>query len=114
MTYRRVEHKELVSLAARTSDGASSWAEIGEYATARVYVDVTTVSGTSPTLDIAVQDSPDGDKAYSAKLFATITTPGQYAISLGEGEFGRYLRLKWTIGGTSPSFTFKVEILLRT
>jgi len=114
MSFRRVQLKELASLAERTGDGAGSYIEVGEFATARIFSEVQAVSGTSPTLDIVLEDSPDRTAAFQVATLATITTIGNFPITLSEGSFGRYLRAKWTIGGTSPVFKFRIWGLFRT
>lgn len=75
-----------------------------------VVLDCTAASGTSPTLDVEVQWSHDGTTWASAEsadsfgqLTAAATKVEQYAIK------GTHYRVKWTIGGTSPSFTFSVS-----
>jgi len=69
-------------------------------------LDVTAASGTTPTLDVAVQTSHDG---------ATWTTVASFARATGVGSerkrfsgLDRYVRAVATLGGTTPSFTFSV------
>jgi hypothetical protein len=70
---------------------------------------VTAVSGTSPTMDVVVQESDDtGTNWYDIYHFPRITATGQYRSPLipQTGNRVRYVR---TIGGTSPSFTNAVN-----
>jgi len=70
---------------------------------------VTAVSGTSPTMDVVVQESDDtGTNWYDIYHFPRITAAGQYRSPLipQTGNRVRYVR---TIGGTSPSFTNAVN-----
>ncbi|SRR5579884_1663226 len=80
---------------------------VGEGAEVRVELEVTgTVSGTSPTLDVKLQDSADGSSyADTGVTFAQITATGARQTRYWKAQPGRgYLRLRATVGGTSPSF----------
>lgn len=72
-----------------------------------VYVIVTAVSGTSPTLQVGIQDSPDGVSWATAVTSAVISAPGTYRIVLS-APLGNHIRHVLTIGGTIPSFTFSI------
>ena len=70
-------------------------------------------TGTSPTLDIKVQSSDTSGGTYSDITGATFTqvtgTASQQAITISKDEAKRYIRVVYTISGTSPSFTFSVN-----
>lgn len=72
------------------------------------YLDVGAASGTSPTLDVKLQDSDDNSSFsdVSGASFTQLTDTG--AEELRVTGFRRYVRAAATIGGTSPSFTFGV------
>ena len=86
-----------------TADVNSDIIDLGEESTARLFLDVTAVSGTLPTLDVTIQHSHDG------VTFATLATFTQKtAISSERKEFTgarHYLRAFYDVGGTLPSFT---------
>lgn len=65
---------------------------------------VTAVSGTSPTMDVVVQETFDGTNYYDLYHFPRITAIGQYQSPQMRltGIGIRYIR---TLGGTTPSFT---------
>jgi hypothetical protein len=95
----------------RTATGTTTAVDVGEATTARFRLLVTAASGTLPTLDVAIQQSHDNT------TFATIDTYQRVEAASTGQEFSkliefrntaRYLRLSYTIGGTSPSFTFSV------
>jgi hypothetical protein len=69
-------------------------------------IPVTAVSGTNPTLSVAVQESPDsGTNWYTVYTFPTITAIGSYTSPMITLT-GNRIRYVQTIGGTgSPSFT---------
>lgn len=96
---------------ARTATGATGTLT-GGYASAdslRAQLNVTAAAGTSPTLNVLIEDSVDGG--------ATWNTIGTFAQRVGAGRevinittpFSDTLRVSWTIGGTTPSFTFAVD-----
>jgi hypothetical protein len=98
----------LVASAARTSSGDSGvltgW---GVPASARVQLDVTAVAGTSPTLDVVVEDTLDGTNWNVVGTFAQKAAVGREVINLST-PFADRLRVRWTVAGTTPSFTFDV------
>lgn len=101
---------ESVSLhpsAARTATSTGSSIELGDRGTLRLLLDVTAASGTTPTLDVTVQTSHDGSTWRSLGTFTQAT-----AISSERKSFSgcdRFVRVSYTIGGTTPSFTFSVS-----
>src|SRR5512138_3179892 len=73
----------------------------------QLMVDVTAASGTTPTLDIVVEWSPDGSTWFVAQpvdSFTQITVAGK-VIKRFDIKAPRF-RVRWTIAGTTPSFTF--------
>jgi hypothetical protein len=111
---------------------------------ASFFVSCTTRSGTSPTLDVYLQHSIDNGASYiDFAHFAQITAAGVYEVSWAafsnatnntanvatvttgdavlaadrviNGQIcAKYFRLKWVIGGTNPSFTFRVDALCKS
>jgi hypothetical protein len=80
--------------------------ECERFASMRLKLDVVAVGGAAPTLDVVVQHSPDGATWTDLAAFAQKTT-----VSSEQKVFGpchRFVRPKWTIGGTSPAFAFSV------
>lgn len=73
-----------------------------------VSIPVTAVSGTSPTLDVVVQESDDsGTNWFDVYHFPRITAAGMYR-SPKLALSGNRVRYVQTVGGTSPSFTRSV------
>jgi hypothetical protein len=91
--------------AARSASGESAVFEFGDRAAARLQLDVTAASGTGPTLDVEVLVSRDGVNWYSAGTFTQ-----QVGVAKEDKLFllDRFVKLAWTIAGTTPSFTFSV------
>jgi hypothetical protein len=74
-----------------------------------IEIAVTAVTGTSPTLDVKVQES-DNDSDYNdVAVFPQITATGAYCRQVQSKK--AYLRLDYTVGGTTPSFTVKAGIV---
>lgn len=94
--------------AARTTTAAGPAVEVGDKIEIRdLKLTVTAASGTSPTLDVTVQTSPDASTWTSVGTFTQKTGAGtQTKNFIG---LDRYVQVAWVIGGTgSPSFTFDV------
>lgn len=105
---------ELLPPAARTTSGQSDQFNIGGYASGAVIeIRVTAASGTSPTLDVDLEDTFDGtnwNKVTDVNS-AAITAAGVTIVRLNlkNTPTTNRLRLNYTIGGTTPSFTFSVK-----
>ena len=70
-------------------------------------LNVSAASGTSPTLDVVVQDTVDGTNWNTIATFTQATAVTREVIRLTTA-FTDQLRVVGTIGGTTPSFTFAV------
>lgn len=86
----------------------------GGASTLRVQVNVTAASGTTPTMTVAIQDTLDGTNWNTVGITSSLTTTGVTILEIGAGlannhVFADRLRVQWTIGGTTPSFTFEVR-----
>ena len=67
--------------------------------------------GSSPTLDVTIEDSDDNSTfgALSGAAFTQVTgSASTQKLSISADECKRYVRVKFTIGGSSPSFDFSV------
>lgn len=77
----------------------------------QVNIPVTVVSGTTPTLDVTIEESDDtGTNWYRVYDFPRITATGIYR-SPHIPFFGNRVRYVQTVGGTTPSFTRAVNRL---
>lgn len=77
------------------------------------FLDVTAASGTNETLDVTINvyDSV-GDDWHLLATFDQKTTTGT-DVGYVEYGLGDRLSVTYTIGGTNPSFTFSVAVLLK-
>jgi hypothetical protein len=102
---------EVVASAARTTTGQSGTLSTHGARTLDVAVDVTAVSGTTPSLTLSVEWSTDGGTTWFvgdvADAFTAITAAAKRTRRF-DVKGGHY-RLVWTISGTTPSFTFAVD-----
>lgn len=77
------------------------------------FLDVTAVSGTTPTLDVKVQSfDPASGKYFTVASFPQITAAGQYVLKV-DGGLGHLCKVAYTLGGTSPSFTMSLGVSLK-
>jgi hypothetical protein len=89
--------------AALTASATTNGVELGDKGVGRLTLNVTAASGTSPTLDVTVQCSRDGVTWYDSGTFTQSTGVNtQRKIFL----LDRFVRAKYVVAGTSPSFTF--------
>ncbi len=108
MPYDVSRTETLVASGARTTNGDSGWIDgFGPAKTLRVQLDVTAFAGTSPTLDVVIEDTLDGTNANVLGTFAQRVGTGREVLNITI-PFAERIRVRWTIGGTAPSFTFSV------
>ena len=120
-------HKHFIAhaSAARTATGNSGefiFDDPNSLAMARFTLDITAVSGTTPTLVLTVEAfDPASGKYVTVLASASQNATGTIVLAVGPGlpvtanlsanaPMPRQFRIKWTIGGTTPSFTFSVGV----
>jgi len=114
---RRVAYPVLVlGSTAYTASGNTPNLPVAEFSELAVDVNVTAVSGTSPTLNLYLDRLGGDGNWYNIWASAQITAVGTVSTTVGAGcatnqAFGNWVRLRWVIGGTSPSFTFSASII---
>jgi len=94
----------------------SSTKDVSGYENLIIWLLVSAASGTLPTLDITIEHSPDGTNWYPLFTIPQITAALTQAYHvLGSADpFGQYLRGKYTVGGSGPSFTFSLATTAKT
>lgn len=99
-----------VASAAVTANGNSgALTGYGAPSSLRAQLNVTAASGTTPTLDVLIEDSVDGGTNWNTVgTFAQKTAAAREVINVTV-PFGDQLRVRWTVGGTTPNFTFAVH-----
>jgi hypothetical protein len=102
----------VVASAARTANGTSAAYGLGPSfplgQSIALEIEVTAVSGTSPSMALSVLWSEDGVNFGlndgSADTFAAITAVGNVVKTVPARA--PYMQLSWVLTGTTPSFTF--------
>ncbi|MEM2405645.1 MAG: hypothetical protein QXR05_10930 [Candidatus Methanomethylicia archaeon] len=104
-----VENVVLLPSAARTASGNTTDIDVGRFLYGEICIDITAVSGTNPTLDIYI----DGKDQYTGKYKVLFSHTGLNSVQTIWDTITllafRYIRVRWVVGGTSPSFTFSVS-----
>jgi len=73
-----------------------------------VELKVTGVSGTSPVLNVYVEGKFEDTGDYKPLVYQEgITGTGVWFFTITKLAF-RFIRVRWAVSGTSPSFTFGV------
>jgi hypothetical protein len=101
---------------AQVASGNSADLAVGGYAELTVDVNVTSLSGTSPTLQMFVDRKGADGVYYPIWQSATITAATAVSTTIGAGMsiaqgFGSLVRLRWVIGGTGPNVTFSGSMI---
>jgi len=91
---------------------ATAAGDFGPSKTIRAQLNVTAASGTTPTLTAYIEDTVDGGANWNqVAAFTAATAPGVQTINVTT-PFSDTLRVRWTVGGTTPSFTFTIAAYL--
>lgn len=112
MAYREISlHDSAARTATGTADAVKGFGGSSKIGAALV---VSAASGTNPTLDVVIQHSLDGTNWFDLMTFTQRTAAGSEYKVVSETQgttvnvVGDRLRAKYTVGGTTPSFTFSV------
>lgn len=103
----------ILASAARTATGQSTAFPIGGDDSLSVLVDITAVSGTTPSMTVNVEWSHDNVNwfiADPADAFTALTVAAK-RVKIFTVK-GLYARLNYTISGTTPSFTFSATAVI--
>lgn len=95
-----------------TSSGIGSTIQIGNTLIG-MFVNVSEVSGTLPTLIVKLQHSPNGTDWYDSGIVngSALSIAGLTSVlPSGTQYISENVRAAWTIGGLNPSFTFTVDV----
>lgn len=91
----------------KTATFSGNAVEVGDKGSACLDLVVTAASGSSPTLDVAIQTSSDASTWRAVAAFAQKIATGSERKSFT--GLDRFVRAVGTIGGGSPSFTYSVS-----
>lgn len=110
--FNNTKYMELHSAQARTSTATGTGVDSsGHYRNGVAMLSCGTVSGTSPTNTVTI-DGSDDNSAWTAAIatFTQCTAACSEAKAVRKAH--RYWRSVQTIGGTTPSFTCSVTLLM--
>ena len=103
------ENVTISDSSAKTASGNTDDIDVGRFNKAEVCVDVTAVSGTTPTLDVYLEGKDQLSGKYKEIWHpAQITAVTTVWLAITDLAF-KYIRLRWVVGGTSPSFSFSAS-----
>jgi len=91
-----------------TTSGNTNDIDVSTISAIELELKVTAASGTSPTLDVYIEGKFEATGDYKTLASQTgITSTGTWFFTLNPLIY-RYIRVRWVVGGTNPSFTFTV------
>lgn len=100
-----------------TATAYSATYDLSQFREALLLVNVTAISGTSPTFDVNYQISPDnGVTWYPMYTTTSQTAVGKTGKTLAASQgssLGNLVRLEFVVGGTTPSVTFDAYLVLK-
>lgn len=111
----------LITAQSATSTVTGTGVDLTQYAATgninfKVVMDVGTVTGTNPTLDVKIQESDSSGSGYTditGAAFTQVIATGTGAVELHTRTVKKYIRALGTIGGTNtPTFPFVVIALV--
>jgi hypothetical protein len=112
MSYKQTT---LLASAARTTSGntESTPVSVGWYKEADLFLNVSAASGGSPTLDVVIETQDPASGVWATLTsFTQKTTTGSELKTIST-NLGYRIAVKYTIGGSTPSFTFSVGVVLK-
>jgi hypothetical protein len=103
-----------VASAARTTTGTGTAFNTDDIGTIMATLVVSAASGTTPTLDVTLETSDAAGSTWTTVgtgfTQQTTTNAGLYKVHTA---LGYQCRWKWTIAGTTPSFTFAINTTVK-
>jgi hypothetical protein len=106
LQYRRKENLGAIFQGTVTTSTSTTDFDVSFYSSVRFMVKVTSVSGTTPTLDVYVEGKYLQTGDYEPLLSRTgITSPGTYFLGQLDNLPFSVLRVRFVVGGVSPSFS---------
>ena len=113
-TLEKLEIFSCVATAAVTSTATSAAIDLKEYdGDVSLILSCAAGTGSSPTLDVKVQDSDARGGTYgdlSGAAFTQVTDSASVqVITFVKDEAKRYIKIVQTVGGSTPSFTFSIN-----
>lgn len=110
--------QNLLATAARTTTANGTGVDLKDFiGQAALILDSAAGTGTTPTLDLKLQDSDDNstfaDVSPAVAFVQVVAGASQQRVGVDCDALRRYVRIVSTIGGTTPSFTYSVNMVGR-
>ena len=114
---------------AETANFTTSEIDVSNYNAVQVFVNISAVTGTAPKMILEIESNNDGIAWNILRTIVDETTAGDVVTTTGDPDRGKLevagnyqvfipfltatgLRLKGTVEGTTPSFTFSAVAIL--
>lgn len=99
-----------------TANGNTTNLSVGSLSELALDFNISAASGTSPTLNLYMDRLGTDGNWYTIWSSAQVTAVSTVSTSLGAGtttnvSFSSTVRVRWAIGGTTPSFTFTISLI---
>lgn len=115
---RTTAQSTALNKASTSYTSSSNFGDLGVGSCRRIAIDVniTAVSGTSPTIQFFIDRKDIFGNYYNIWSSNTVSAATMISTTIGafaaiNQAIGATVRLRWTITGTSPSFTFSASII---
>jgi hypothetical protein len=115
---RTTAQSTVLNKASTAYTSSSNFGDLAVLTCRRIAVDVniSAVSGTSPTIQFFIDRKDIFGNYYNIWQSSSFSATGQASTTIGafatiNQALGATVKLRWTIGGTSPSFTFSASIV---
>lgn len=99
---------------AQGSSGQSASQSVPGKLFGAMHVDVSAVSGSTPTLEVKLQESADNVNFVDIASFTTASLTATGTVRIDNPRPAQviegYVRAVWTLGGGTPDFTFTVQV----
>lgn len=88
--------------------------DMSYYDEAIAFLNVTAHAGTTPTLNVSFEFSPDGETwMASGDAFAEVTETDAMILKRLTANFGKWVRAKLVTAGTNPAYTLALYIMAK-
>ena len=91
-----------------STSGNTADIDVSQFTVLEIALKVTNIGGTNPALSVYIEGKFEDTGDYKPLVYQeNITSTGIWFFTITKLAF-RYIRVRWVVSGTSPSFTFTV------
>jgi hypothetical protein len=111
---RKTDVFTLLNATAITSSSQTAAEDVSQYTEALLLLVIAGKGGTAPTLDIVVQTGDEDDGQFHDHTTVSQITANGNVAAQKLTNIGRYLRLSYTLGGSStPTYTVTAKLVVK-